>query len=324
MARVRALVLRAAGTNCDLETVHAWQLAGAEVERVHLRRVAETPALLDEVQIVTIPGGFSFGDDIAAGRVYAAQVERYLRDALLRLVDRGGAILGICNGFQILVKAGILPRCERGRRVCTITCNEPPGFQDRWVTLAAESDQCIFLTRGQRYEMPIAHGEGRVVLATGARLGRTTLTSPTHQSKAVFSGKPARLATQFGGVEKVSAQLPVCEADQTRTRTQRIGEAGAAQSDACLVLAHEGCGPAVVALRYVPSEASPLSAAPINPNGSEADIAGLCDETGRVLGLMPHPERFVTWTQHPCWTSRPPREPGDGLAFFTNAVRHFA
>lgn len=317
VATVRALVLRAAGTNCDLETVHAWRLAGAEVERVHLRRVAESPEALDRVQVVTIPGGFSFGDDIAAGRVYAAQVERCLRDALLRFVDRGGAILGICNGFQILVKAGILPRCDPRRRFCTITHNEPPRFQDRWVTLEAGGQQCVFLTPGQRYEMPIAHGEGRVVFAAGVRANGAWYTASGNGRERSPGVRPADSAarddTQRAG-GSVAAGVD----------SHRSGGGGAAVADAAAGTSLEDCGRVAAVLRYVAPEAPPLDGAPANPNGSADDIAGLCDETGRVLGLMPHPERFVTWTQHPCWTSRPPREPGDGLAFFLNAVRHFA
>jgi phosphoribosylformylglycinamidine synthase len=260
------------------------------------------------VQIVTIPGGFSFGDDIAAGRVYAAQVERYLRDALLGFVDRGGAILGICNGFQILVKAGILPRCEPTKRMCTITHNEPPRFQDRWVTLQAGREACIFLEPGRRYEMPIAHGEGRVVFARG-REGRGACEPERYGAAGTGSeaacGGGARSAPVSGGTAHAKAV-----------------SRGTARSAAATLDAE--CGSTVAVLKYVPPDVPRLDGAPANPNGSEDDIAGLCDETGRVLGLMPHPERFVTWTQHPCWTSLPPREPGDGLAFFTNAVRHYA
>ncbi len=109
MAQVRVLILRAAGTNCDLETQHAFELAGAHPERVHIRRLAEQPASLAEYQIVTIPGGFSYGDDIAAGRIFAAQVVRYLGDSLHAFVDAGKLVLGICNGLQVLVQAGLLP-----------------------------------------------------------------------------------------------------------------------------------------------------------------------------------------------------------------------
>ena len=134
MSQTNVLILRAAGTNCDLETQHAWELAGARAERVHLRRLIERPRMLDEYQIVTLPGGFSYGDDIAAGRIFAAQLQRHFADRLRAFIDAGKLVLGICNGFQILVKAGLLPyphdagdeASPPGRRaVCTVTDNEP-------------------------------------------------------------------------------------------------------------------------------------------------------------------------------------------------------
>jgi phosphoribosylformylglycinamidine synthase len=248
MARVRTLILRAAGTNCDLETQHAWELAGAAAERIHLRRLIEKPALLDECQVLTIPGGFSFGDDISAGRIFAAQLERHLNDTVRAFVDSGRLVLGICNGFQILVKAGLLPNPNGGEEqpTCSVTYNQPAGFQDRWITLRAGASPCVFTQEGRTYEMPIAHGEGRVVFSNDAAL-------------------------------------------------QRVVAGGQA------VLRYEGG----------------------NPNGSTADIAGICDPTGRILGLMPHPDRFVSWTQHPRWTSLPERTQGDGLAMFQRAVAYF-
>ena len=119
MAAVRVLILRAAGTNCDLETQHAWELAGARAERVHIRAVAEQPATLGQYQVLTIPGGFSYGDDIAAGRIFAAQVQRHLGDELRRFVDAGKLVLGVCNGLQVLVQAGAATGTKwkkRGRR----------------------------------------------------------------------------------------------------------------------------------------------------------------------------------------------------------------
>jgi len=246
---VRVLILRAAGTNCDLETQHAWERAGAAAWRVHVRELFERPGLLDEAAIVTIPGGFSYGDDVAAGRILAVQIRRHLLDALRRFVDRGGLVLGICNSFQVLVQTGLLPGLD-GRRVCTLARNEPPGFRCRWVRLEATVGRCAFLEPGRCYELPIAHGEGRVVFADDA------------------------------------------------ARQQAVAR---------------GCA----ALRYVPGF-DPL---PANPNGSELDLAGLCDPTGRVLGLMPHPERAVARTQHPFWTRTRDLDFADGLEIFRAAVR---
>ena len=250
MAEVRVLILRAAGTNCDVETARAWELAGAVAERVHARRLLETPAMLDAYRVLTIPGGFSYGDDIAAGRILAAQLRRHGLDELYRFIDAGKLVLGICNGFQVLVQIGLLPfPGSNGRRVCTIAHNERPGFQDRWVNVRVRGERCAFLEPGREYEMPIAHGEGRVLFADRAVL------------------------------EQVERE-----------------------------------GHNALCYAAPPPAAGVTPGAPDNPNGSAGNIAGLCDTTGRVLGLMPHPERFMTGTQHPCWTSRPEREDGDGLA----------
>lgn len=259
MAQVRVLILRAAGVNCDLETEHAWRLAGALPTRMHIRQLVDNAAVLADFQILTIPGGFSYGDDIGAGSILAAQFTRHLRDAALRLVEKGGLILGVCNGFQMLVKAGLLPAPSGPTtpRSCTVTFNEPAGFQDRWTALRAEVEHCPFLERGRVYEMPIGHGEGRICFA-----------SPALADDAIRAGHGA--------------------------------------------------------LRYVNAEATLGRGLPTNPNGSDCDLGGLCDRSGRILGLMPHPERAVEWTQHPRWTSLPPRDVGDGLEIFRAAVRTFS
>jgi phosphoribosylformylglycinamidine synthase subunit PurQ / glutaminase len=285
VAPVKVLILRAAGINCDLEAQHAWELAGARAERVHVRRLIERPEMLTEYQVLMIPGGFSYGDDIAAGRILAAQLKRHLIAEVRDFVASGRLVLGVCNGFQVLVNAGLLPFgddgvktqpqggstrwASNGVRACTISYNDPPGFQDRWVNLRATGENCAFLEPGREYEMPIAHGEGRVLFADDDVLHR--------------------------------------------------------------VLAN-----GLNALAYVPSppRAGVTPGAPFNPNGSVADIAGLCDPTGRILGLMPHPERFVSWTQHPCWTTEYARAgevvgtntgasgEGDGLALFRRAMAY--
>ena len=285
MSKPRVLILRAAGINCDLETEHAWQLAGADAERVHLKRVFEQPALLDECQILTIPGGFSYGDDIAAGKIFAAQLDRHLHDALRTFVDRGKLVLGICNGFQILVKAGLLPYPNGepgaqagtpGGAVCTIAENVPAGFQDRWVRLYGHDSPCVFTESGRFYDLPIAHGEGRVMFRDGF-----SLTSVIENEQHALTYVPADATPE-------DAEAIATEVTWLGGRDRRLEDA-----------------------------------VPYNPNNSHADIAGLCDPTGRVLGMMPHPERFVRHDQHPEWTSRPEKSAGDGLALFQRAVEHF-
>ena len=284
MSQPNVLILRAAGTNCDLETQYAWELAGARAERVHLRRLIERPRMLTDHQILTLPGGFAHGDDISAGRIFAAQLQRHLVDDLRAFIDAGKLVLGICNGFQILVKAGLLPYPlndagsaeSAGGAACTITYNEMGGFQDRWVRLFAHASPCVFTEAGRFYELPIAHAEGRVVFRDGKRLN------------AVIEGGQQALCYVPPEVNAKDAAAMAHEANWLGGRIR-----------------------------------VPEGQTPYNPNGSHADLAGLCDPTGRVLGLMPHPERFVTWTQHPCWTSQPTREAGDGLAIFQRAVQYF-
>lgn len=259
MAQVKVMILRTAGTNCDQETVHAWELAEATPQRVHVRELVRQPKLLGEFGILTIPGGFSYGDDISAGKILATQMIHYLSDALLRFVERGRLVLGICNGFQVLVKAGLLPGTDRDRvhdsadaQLVTLTQNDSARFEDRWIHLRSSPRANAFVPPDRILAMPIAHGEGKLV-----------------------------------------------------ARDDKVRWA----------LAEQGH----IALTYCDADGRP-GPYPINPNGSEMDIAGLTDATGRVLGLMPHPERHVHPTQHPFWTRRPDA-PADGRIVFETAVR---
>ncbi|HEX7009342.1 MAG TPA: phosphoribosylformylglycinamidine synthase subunit PurQ [Phycisphaeraceae bacterium] len=244
------LILRTAGTNCDRELAHAFELAGAVTQTLHLHQLIEQPRLIESFDLIGFPGGFSYGDDIAAGRIFANRIRHRLYEPLLAAVERGVLIIGICNGFQVLVKLGLLPDPHAGRQVATLAENLGGRFIDQWVPLEAQADSPCIWTRGlERFELPIAHGEGRFAVA----------------EDAVLEGM--------------------------REKGQ-------------------------IALRY---------AAGHNPNGSAEDIAGICDPSGRVLGLMPHPERFTDPTHHPAWTrqgrawlSQTPA----GLRFFQNAVEH--
>ena len=260
MAQVKVLVLRTAGTNCDEETCHAFHLAGGQADKVHVNRLIAQPSLLGDYQVLALPGGFSYGDDIAAGKILANQLVHHFRDTVQEFIGAGKLVIGICNGFQVLVKAGLLPAVEATNsndtgRQATITYNDSGKFEDRWVYLEPGTDKCVFINAGQRVYLPIAHGEGKV-----------------------------------------------CFADETVY--EKVTAAGQ------------------VAFRYVDKDGQ-FGAYPVNPNGSTDHIAGLCDPTGRVLGLMPHPERFVHPTHHPQWT-RQKKEQGDGLSIFVNAVNYFA
>ena len=255
MAEVRALVLRAAGVNCDMETRHALELAGAKADRVHVNRLIEDKSLLGRYHIVVFPGGFSYGDDVAAGRILANQIVHHLADPIRRFIDDGKLVLGICNGFQVLVKMGVLPGNGAFKQEhVTITYNDSGKFEDRWVHLLPQTDRCVFIEPQRQIYLPVAHGEGKVVTADAATLER---------------------------------------------------------------LKSEG----FIAYKYVGpnGEEGPY---PINPNGSVESIAGLTDSTGRVMGLMPHPERFVRRTQHPHWTRLGEDLDPDGIKIFRNAVRY--
>jgi phosphoribosylformylglycinamidine synthase len=255
MAEVKAIVLRAAGINCDMETEYALEAAGASAKRVHINRMIEDKGLLDGVQIIVFPGGFSYGDDVAAGKILANQVIHHLSEAIRKFIDDGKLVLGICNGFQVLVKAGILPgnNSSTQRQSVTITYNDSGKYEDRWVYLTPQTERCIFIEAGKEIYLPVAHAEGKVV---------------TYD-------------------EEVLQQLK-----------------------------SEGH----VAFKYV-DENGEEGGYPVNPNGSVGSIAGLTDSTGRVLGLMPHPERYIRQTQHPHWSRLGDKKDGDGMGIFANAVR---
>jgi len=255
MTEVKAIVLRAAGINCDMETEYALELAGARAERVHINRIIEQKNLLDAYQIVVFPGGFSYGDDVAAGKILANQIVHHLYDPIQTFIEQGKLVLGICNGFQVLIKTGILPGGDsiQHRDDVTITWNDSGKFEDRWVYLSPQTQRCVFIEPGRQIYLPIAHAEGKIVVK-----------------------------------------------DQSMLETLRSEES--------------------IAFKYV-DERGNEGDYPVNPNGSVDAIAGLTDATGRVLGLMPHPERFIRPTQHPRWT-REKNVDGDGMTIFRNAVTY--
>jgi phosphoribosylformylglycinamidine synthase len=340
------LLLRAPGTNCDRETEYAWVRAGARVDSVHVRRLLEDPSLLRDYQVLTIPGGFSYGDDVAAGRIFAVQLRRGATDELRAFVESAKLVLGICNGFQVLVQVGLLPggaaTAGRASTDCSITANQPPGFQDRWVTLQAGVSPCVFTEAGRLYEMPIAHGEGRVVFRDQracrevVAAGQNALSyhpaanSCANSESGLVTGTDSKRVRQ----RESSASSPDAAVSLASVASGRL----APNSVAADVGGHnesgrEARGPfSAVASAHAAADApEPRASAdasgqfvPYNPNGSEADIAGICDPTGRVLGLMPHPERHIDPIQHPCWTSRERKDDGDGLAIFRRAVQYFA
>lgn len=256
MARVNVLLLRAPGTNCDRETAYAFETAGASTQIVHINQLRDNPSLLRESQILVLPGGFSYGDDVAAGKILAVKLANQFADWLREFRNEEKLILGICNGFQALLKAGLLVPPDEDGPLATLTHNTNGRYVDRWVKLKVTPGSCVFLKDMNEIEVPVAHGEG-----------------------------------QF-----------ICRKEWI---LQGLGQAGQ------------------IVLRYASADGQPAATYPDNPNGSQGDVAGLTDATGRVLGLMPHPERHLLPTQHPHWTRRGLKPEGDGLQLFRNAVQFF-
>jgi phosphoribosylformylglycinamidine synthase I len=250
MAKVKTLILRAPGTNCDEETAFAFEQAGSVVDSAHVNQLVQRDKLITNYQILVIPGGFTYGDDISAGKILANELKLKLGEDVQRFFDKGGLILGICNGFQVLVKADILPPVENGERQrLTLAGNDSNRFECRWVYLQVnQKSPCIFTKGINTMYLPVAHGEGKVM----------------------------------------------------------------AEAETLVKLN--------VVVRYADEKGDVQVGYPYNPNGSVDNIAGICDGSGRIFALMPHPERFIRWHQHPRWTREAPRQYGDGLGVFLNAV----
>lgn len=253
---VKAVVLTGFGINCDNETCRALSRAGADVSRMHLNDLIEHPDLLDGAHILAIPGGFSFGDHIASGKVLANRMRHKLGAPLERFVASGKLIIGICNGFQVMVKMGLLPLFDGDfKQEVTLAWNNTCRFENRWVHLgAAHNTRCIWVKDIETLPLPVRHGEGKFIVRDEAVLQRLL--------------------------------------DNRQ-----------------------------VALRYVrPDGTAAAGEFPFNPNGAADDIAGICDPSGRIFGLMPHPEAFQERENHPEWTRLDLPAEGAGLRIFRNAV----
>lgn len=259
LGKARVLVLRSAGTNCNVETAFAFAQCGASVDEVHLERLFSGKVKMADYHILALPGGFSYGDDIASGRIFANELRLRLGADIARFIRDGKLIIGICNGFQILVKAGILPgpfdAGAADHQTVTLTNNDSGKFEDRWTHLKVEGRSVWTEGLKDVIYVPVAHGEGKFVPLNGALM-----------RSLASSGQ--------------------------------------------------------VAFRYVRPDGS-RGGYPENPNGAVDDVAGITDATGRILGLMPHPERHFLFTQHPFWTRLPRRTgPGDGARIFENGINY--
>ncbi len=265
----RALVLRAPGINCDRETAYACRQVGFETDLVHINQLLKQPAKLLEYHFLVIPGGFSYGDDLGAGTLLAKNMSVHLAKELRQFVAEGRPVLGICNGFQVLVRAGLLPGSfedSANTVLATLTDNASAHYECRWVALAAPPGPCIF-TRGldQPFELPVGHGEGQFVLANPAELAQL----------------------------QASGQAALVYTSKTRQATPSPATSPLAEQD----------------LPY-----------PANPNGSMGQIAAICNARGNVMGMMPHPDRFLKAILHP--QNRGTDGPGDGLLIFKNAYTY--
>jgi phosphoribosylformylglycinamidine synthase len=192
MAEVRVLVLRSPGTNCDGETEFAFKLAGAQVERIHINRILEAPSILDRFQVLCVPGGFSYGDDLAAGRILGTLLSLKLGDSLREFRDEGKLILGICNGFQVLLKTGLLvePEPKTGKPRATLAFNRQGRFEDRWVHLKMTPGQCAFVREDEILTMPIAHAEGNFIVSDPKILDEMSKTGRINATYVDANGNP--------------------------------------------------------------------------------------------------------------------------------------
>lgn len=266
MKKPKSLILFGNGINCEYETAHAHRLVGFKAELLHINALMENPGIIHRYSFMNLPGGFLDGDDLGAAKAQAVRWKyqeigdtgkRFIDEALKFIAD-GKIILGICNGFQLLVKTGLLPGLEGkyGSQPVTLTFNDSGKFEDRWVRLKADPrSRCIFTAGIDSIYLPVRHGEGKFM--TDTALSMSLLEQNGH-----------------------------------------------------------------VALQYADESGEITMTYPDNPNGSAAAIAGICDETGRVFGLMPHPEAYVTCTQHPRWTRERLDSEGDGLKVFRNAFAY--
>jgi phosphoribosylformylglycinamidine synthase subunit PurQ / glutaminase len=267
MAKPLVLVLTGYGINCEEETAFAFNTAGADAKIVHINDIINSPEMLKNYRIFAFPGGFVYGDDAGSGKALANKIKNNLIEEFREFIHKDNLMLGICNGFQVMVNMGIIPAFDdaSGDAEISMEYNTTFRYECRWVDLAAQDSPSVF-TKGIKYlHVPVAHGEGN-----------------------------------FFADKKILSKIIKNN---------------------------------LVALRYIkPDKTKANGEFPFNPNGSLEDIAAICDKTGRIMGMMPHPERNILFTHRDNWTylkeqykreGKEVPEFGDGLAIFKNAVEYF-
>ena len=255
----KVLVLKTDGINCDCEMEFAFNKAKGAAEIVHVNELRWKEKKLSDYNILALPGGFSYGDDVKSGKILALELTSYLGDQINDFINHRGLVLGVCNGFQVLVRTGLLPFGTMGEMQATLTDNDSGKFECRPVNLKITDNKCVFMknAKGKIVSYPVAHGEGKFFA----------------------------LQTKLQGIENGK----------------------------------------LVVFRYVDMVGNPTQQYPQNPNGAVNAIAGICDPSGRILGLMPHPERAVEETQYPNWRRQringTPIKP-EGVIVFENMVNY--
>jgi len=282
----KALVLTGYGINCDEETKFAFDKAGAKAEIIHINDLIDKHRNLSDYKILAFPGGFSYGDDTGSGNALANKIKNNLWEELMRFVEDDHLVLGICNGFQVLVNLGLLPAFDKkyGERSVALVHNDTARYECRWVDIVIGTDRCVFTKGIRALHLPVAHGEGKFYA------DEATLFKLNQGLRIAFHyAKPTgRNMASLTRIDKKFSELLLYE--------HAKGEF------------------------------------PYNPNGSLMDIAGICDETGRILGMMPHPERAIHFTNLDNWTFLKElkkrklggvRPEAENLKLFKNAVNYF-